>query len=78
MNQFQIGDQVRVSQRVDTEPGWANKWVDEMDEGIGRTFEVRKINELGVSMHHDETDASYFKYPHGSLELVSQAVLEGT
>lgn len=78
MNQFQIGDQVRVAKRVDTEAGWDNKWVAEMDEGIGQQFEVRKISDLGVMMQYDGTDASYFKYPHGSLELVSQAVMEET
>lgn len=78
MNQFQIGDQVRVVKKVTAEAGWGNKWVVEMDDAVGRQFEVRKIGELGISMQHDLTDASYFKYPAGSIELVSQAVMEET
>ena len=72
---FKVGDKVRVVKRVETQDGWRNVWVDEMDFYIGKQFTIGDISSRGgvyfdVENYSDFSDDEY-GFPTDALELVS-------
>ncbi len=75
---LRVGDTVRVTRKAkDYENGWDNCWVGEMDDFVGKTFEIIGIRgESGIILQHAETLPFNFninpRFPYFVLELVGR------
>lgn len=83
MNEFQIGDVVRVaSAGVTNDPNgmgkgkkWVNSWVPSMTENIGLTFTIKDIDDHGAWFEEPDSDNLHggYGYPLNVLEPVKLA-----
>lgn len=74
MSKFKVGDEVRVIRKVETEAGWANSWVDAMNDYIGNIYPIDRITSSGIfltGVSKGEELSPYYGFPASSLELVS-------
>lgn len=69
MNNFKIGDRVKVVRKVEEEEGWDDVWVDEMDACIGKTGIIGDILGKRILVIFPEI-FGYYNFPPSSLELV--------
>lgn len=72
MNNFKIGDRVKVVRKVEKEEGWDDVWVDEMDACIGKTGIIEDILGKRILVIFPEI-FGYYNFPPSSLELVKDA-----
>lgn len=67
MNKFKVGDVVKVIRKVESQNGWNNSWIDDMDDAIGKVFTIQSIIDK-YDVYFKEVD---YGYPTTALKLVS-------
>lgn len=72
MNNFKVGDKVRVVKKVTQEDGWYNSWTNTMDTYVGKEYVVIDVgfNGIGVGVGLNIYEVSSYHFPPSSLELV--------
>lgn len=72
---IEVGDTVRVLRKVyGREMGWGTSWTSNMDQCVGKTFTVKKVDGMsGFNLGTKELCGVDYWYPFFVLELVSKA-----
>lgn len=70
---FKVGDRVKVITKVETEDGWNNSWVSDMDGFIDHSFIIKEIdNNFGYVLDSksflDYVDVDYY-FPASSIKI---------
>lgn len=67
-----VGDRVRLIRAASNgEGGWSNVWPRSASNWVGKTLEVREINEVGIACHNPDAD-DWFGFPYFVLEKVME------
>lgn len=70
---FNVGEMVKIVNKVDRKTNdYNNKWVDDMDSFIGKTFVISSISPFGIRFESNDDYNGYYAFPPESLEKVSQ------